>query len=276
MAITVRPIPGTHTTTRSRNPSTKQGYRVRSDDGAITRNEAYDELLKETPDVRDGLLRNQMDLSDTQSGKVWNAEVLWRIDGMPSENAPIKWKGSTRGGRAKINRSLSTRQAVARPGYQTIDYGGAIEVDDKGNVNGTEIHIPALEFSVDVFIPSDLFTYSYMRLLYQFTPSTNSKRWGPFLPNECLFLGAEWSPSTSSDDGTEMTQLTYYFEAGAKEELTIGDLPTITKKPFDHIWFSWETYKDAGGTGLIFRRPRQANVEVNYPERNFAKFGLGI
>lgn len=262
-------------TKRGVRPTTTALYKVRSDSGDITRDQAYIALLNTIPTVRDFLLLNAIDLDPTQSGKVWNASVDYRVDPIPSEDAPLRFKGSTRAGRSKVMKSLETVSQTGRAGYPVQDFGQAIEVDEKGKVNGTDIYTPSLEFSLEIYIKTDFFTYAYMRRLYQFTPSTNLDRFGPFIPGECLFLGAEWGPAQSSE-GDDLTRLTFYFIAGANETINVpGFTDPLTKNAHDHIWFLWEEFKDTG-TGEILRRPAYGLVERNYAQQPLRTLGLGL
>lgn len=275
MTITCRETADSPVTSRSRNPQTTTLWRVRSDVDDITRDQAYAKVIETVAAVRDSLLINAINLTPTHSGKVWNAEVIYKIDAIPSDNFPLRFKGSTRGGTAQVNRSIATRSATARDGVTAIDYGGAINVDDKGQVKGTTVPSPRLEFSIELTVQEALFTYKYMRTLYQLTPSVNNKRLGPFLKWEVLFLGAEWSP-TQGQNGDALTQINFYFEAAANELVVIpGFADPIDKKAHDELWFTWENFKDTG-SGLIFRRPRQVNVEQVVQEQNLKKLGIGV
>lgn len=275
MAITVTETHDSPITKRGLKPETVTRWKVRSD-SALTRNAAYNALLLNTADVRDALLRNSMTLTPTESERVWLGEILYKVDPQPSSDAPLKFKGSTRGGRAKIERSLGT---TAHWRHFERDFGNAIEVDDAGKIGGAETYLPNLEFSLEFFLSSDLFTYSYMRTLYQYTPSVNSRPFGPFIAGECLFLGVEWSPS-QDEEGEELTQLTFHFLAGHHETIDIDGLKPspIVKPPHDHLWFLWEETKDntRAGAGAITKQITQANVEQLYPLRNFAALGIGL
>lgn len=276
MAITVKRARNPIDTSRSMDPQTTVRWKIRSDGPDITRDQAYVALLNAIPAVEDFLLINKIDLTGTNSGKIWNATVLYKVDPMPSTNFVKRFKGSTRGGSARINRSIQTRQAEARTGTDVIQFGGAIEVDDKGQVKGTTVPAPRLEFSLELTIDASLFSFAYMKTLYQLTPSVNDRVFGPFATYECLFLGAEWNYTTQGSDGAEMVVLTYYFEAGANESITVaGFANPIQKMAHDHLWVIWENHTD-GGTGLVFRRPRQINVEEVARPQNLSALGLGL
>jgi len=262
--------------TRGSDPQTVTSWKVHSDSGAITDAAAYTALLNGTPDVVDFLLRNQIDIQSTESPALYYGTVTYKVAPIPSEDAPLKFKGSTRAGQEKVNRSLAT---VAQTAYGTqpiVDYGGAMAVDDKGKAQGTQIYVPRLEFSLEIFIATDFFTDAYARRLYQYTPCTNLKKWGLFNPGEALYIGAEWSGSQGST-GEDLTQITYYFTGAADEDISVPGMSpaTVTKGGHDFVWYEWEDYKDPI-SGLIVHRVRQVNVERNYVRRDFGDFGLGI
>lgn len=277
MTINVTERIGSPKITRGKDPQTTTLWKVHSDAGAITDAQAYNALLAGTPDIVDFLLRNQVDIESTESEALYYGSVTYKVDPIPSEDAPLRFKGSTRAGQAKVNRSLETVAQTSFDSTPIVDYGGAIAVNDKGEAEGTEIYVPQLEFSLEIYIPTDFFTDAYARRLYQYTPCTNLKKWGLFNIGECLYIGAEWSGSQGGE-GEDLTQITYYFTGSADEVLAVpgmSDPAEVTKGGHQFVWYEWENYKDPL-TGVVQRRVRQVNVERNYVARDFGDFGLGI
>lgn len=276
MTINVTERHGSPKISRGRNPQTTTLWKIHSDAGAITDAQAYNALLAGTPDIVDFLLRNQVDIESTESEALYYGTVTYKVDPIPSEDAPLRFKGSTRAGQEKVNRSLETVAQTSYDSTPVVDYGGAMNVDDKGQAQGTTIYVPKLEFSLDIFIPTDFFTDDYARRLYQYTPCTNSKKWGLFRIGECLFIGADWSGSQGGE-GEDLTQITYYFVGSAEESIAVPGMnpATVTKGGHQFVWYEWEELKHPT-TGTITRRVRQVNVERNYAARDFGDFGLGI
>lgn len=297
MAITVRPRRPTRIT-RGKSPVAETEWIIRSTDraSAITREEAEAALLANTPDVEAALLRNEHYLEPTASPYVWHGSVLYRVDPIPSENAPLRWSGTTRGGSSRIFRSLATvgiwtrPEDKANPSDPTVyrparDYNGAIEVDEDNNVQGTDVVAPNEEWTVTVYLPAASFTASYRRTLRKYSPCVNSSKWKDFAAGEVLFQGADWDYTLegTAEASQQLVAITYYFRAGYNEALTIGDLGAtddhgndipIVKRAHDHIWFEWEETTDTI-TREIVRRPSVARIEQLYPYRSFSALGLG-
>lgn len=273
MTINVRETYQSPQTKRGESPETVTHWRITSD-GDMTRDQAYSALHAATATVRDFLLKNSIDLTPTESLRVWNGTVTYKVTSIPDEDAPLKFKLSTRAARAKVHRSLATVHQASRGTTPIVDYGGATNVNDKGESQGSDIYAPQLEFSLSAYIPTEFFTNDYARMLYQYTPSKNLKAWGMFAVGEALYIGAE-ADGALGGDGEELTQLTFYFVGDAKESLTIADLnPTpIVRGGHDELWMEFEDYKDPV-TGTVNRRPRQANVERHYPLRDFGDFTI--
>lgn len=287
---------------RGRSPSAVAEWKIEDlTRASFDEQAAYIALITTVPTVEMSLLINDVKITPTDSPSLYYGTVTYKVDPIPSENAPLRWNGTTRGGTARIFRSLETVQAWSRPEdksdpadptvYKPVrDLNGAIEVDEENNVNGVDAVAPNEEWTLTAYLDEDLFTARYRRTLRQFSRGVvNAKKWHDFDAFEVLFLGADWDYTVEATDVTSgerqrrLVQITYYFRAGFNEtDLTIGDLGAkddagdeikIFKRAHDHLWLRWEESVDAD-TGLLTRRPSEARLERLYDALPFSKLGL--
>ena len=185
------------------------------------------------------------------------------------------WRFSydTTGGTAHIKTSRTTvntykdpAEPKAPPDYKNLigvrrDESGGIEVD------GTDIVVPALTFSIIVKQPVGVLTIAHMKTMARSTGTVNSDVFLTFQPGELLFLGS--NAQGSDAEGEEA------FQFGAAENeagVTIGDIAGISNEGFDFVWT--EPRKKAVG-GLAVLVPRYVYVERVYKRLDFGlTFGI--
>ena len=93
----------------------------------------------------------------------------------------------TTGGTRHLNRSLAT---ISITPAEATNYGGTIEVDGEGNVNGVDVTMPVMTFSeTHTFAPSKV-TTAYRKQLFLLTGTVNQAAFRGFAIGEVLFLGA--------------------------------------------------------------------------------------
>lgn len=284
MSITVDEMPATFKRSRGARPECRQSYKVVSTN-AETREDLYDELILYVPFIKDALylsaleFEERRDLPSRPAEKVYQANCTWSINPLPSDKSPVRFRGSTRGGRAKIYRSFETLGRYVKAGQTAIDFGGLLEVKD-GKPEGVDVYTPHLEFSCEVYLPKVLFTKSYVRKIYQNTPSVNDVPFGVFDPGECLFIGADWDYTSNPEAATEYVHLTFSFLGSANEQIIIpsvvgtGTNGAVIKPGWAHIWKLYAEVLDqqTGTTNFV----SQVNVERIYPFFDPKKLGITL
>lgn len=281
MTITIEEIPATFIRKRGAKPECASAYICIGDNGE-TRDEIYDELILVVPFIRDALYLSAIDfdeLKDARLERIYRADVRWTVNPLPSENAPVRFRGSTRGGRAKIMRSFETTGAFVASGQTVKDHGGLIEVQN-GKPQGCEVYAPHLECSVEVYLPKPLFTRTYKRRLYQNSPSVNSTAFDMFDPGELLFLGSDWDFTVNPEAESEYVHLSFFFLGSANEEIAIpnivgtGTNGAVIKKGWEHIWQEYAERRDnATGTTNF---SAQVNTERVYPWFDPRRLGITL
>jgi len=166
--------------------------------------------------------------------------------------------------------SIATR-AFAKSGETAPNFQGAIGVkDEKGErtVEGCEIGIPALKFSIRKRVPQATLTLAYVLALMRMSYRTNNAPFMGFGTGELLFLGASGSEATDTDP-----EVTFNFEASPNAVLTIGDISGITKKGFEYLWVLFEDVEDETAQ-MTVKRPKAVYSEQVYEEADFNELGI--
>ena len=155
-------------------------------------------------------------------------------------------------------------------GPESNFHKGAINVSQDGHVEGTDVVIPYLKFSLMFKFASGQVTLAYVKKLAAITGTTNSQRFLSFEPSELLFRGA------TGDDGTDVeSTVRYDFEASQNASgLTFGDITGVDKAGWDYLWFE---FKDEVVDGHPGTQPLFAHVERVYDQSDFGQvFGWNL
>ena len=150
-----------------------------------------------------------------------------------------------------LNQSLKTD---GRYPNSAPDFGGAIEVDNEGNVNGVDVTMPVLNFTETHTMAGTRVSTSYSA-------------------GEVLFLGA--SGTKRSRKATAPWEITYRFAVSPnKAGFRVGDIQVNRKCGWDYLWVRYADKVAEGGRNVV-KKPVAAYVEQVYPEGDFGNLGLG-
>ncbi len=152
-----------------------------TDRSAFSREVAYYHFISFIPGVQDALLLNEVTVTPTKSPFMYYGSAKYRVNPIPSKNAPLRWTGTTRAQTGRIFRSLETVQTWSRPEttddngnpltYREVrDLNGALGVDDDNNVRGADVLVPNEEWSLSAYMPEDLFNAAYRKTLRMMAP----------------------------------------------------------------------------------------------------------
>jgi hypothetical protein len=183
------------------------------------------------------------------------------------------------GGRPpKLLTSLATLASGALGGGVAPDFKRAINVSQKGEVEGVEIDDAAIVWTVSKDF--DFITWGYFKLLVSLLWKTNSNTsWYRYGRREVAFMGA--TLKQGKDGRWNAT-----FRFGLKPTTTIAagkfrddganKLPqaSFTFRGWDHLWIKFEEEVDAA-VNMQLSRPKYYFVEQVLEEADFAQFGIG-
>jgi hypothetical protein len=218
--------------------------------------------------------------------QVWECKVKYSDeDDEKSEEDPEEgtWHFSfdTTSGTHKVSQSLSTVERYHRTAANAApDLRGAIGWDGK-KLNGTEVAVPKLEFTVEVYYdPADI-TTTFAATLARATGKTNDDAWVGFAECEVLFMGATGAGDRPLFTGARVKPAKVTFKFACSEnrtDIAVGDIALdhtgagvagVDKKGWEYLWVYY-TVKDTGG--ITFPTPEWAYVEKMYTPMDFAAF----
>lgn len=187
------------------------------------------------------------------------------------ETGDYEFSFDTGGQKVTRKTSLGTK-AYAKPGETAPNFKNAIGVtkDKSGTkVEGVEVGIPALSFSIRKRQPRSIITLEYIRLIKSLTYCKNAYSYLGFDPGELLFIGATGQQGTSSDP-----EVTYKFIASDNMNyLTAGDTTGIVKAGHDYLWVFFEEVDDETAE-MTVKQPKAAYVEQVYYSRDLSDLNI--
>lgn len=228
-------------------------------------------------------------------------EVLIRTDATPAPIGPTAWEVAvkyvnesnkksqeppepgtwhfnfdTTGGSHKITQALETvwkgERSMSNP---APDLQGAIGWDGK-KVNGADVPVAKLEFSITAYYAPTAVTTTFMRNLARRTPRTNSDTFLGFDPGELLYVGSSGSGDIPTRNGQRVKPIAITHKYWASENLTdlaVGEITVATKKGWDYLDVRYEMVEESG---KLFPVPVHAFVHRIFEEMDFVTFfGFG-
>lgn len=176
----------------------------------------------------------------------------------------------TGGGTKHLNQSLKTDGKYPD---DAPDFGGAIGVDNEGNVNGVEVTMPVLNFTETHTLSGSRVSTSYKKTLAELTGSVNKSGFRGFSAGEVLFLGA--SGTKRSRKRSAPWEITYRFAVSPNQAgFKVGDIQVSRKYGWDYLWVRYADKVAESGKNVV-KKPVAAYVEMVYPEGDFGRLGLG-
>ena len=190
------------------------------------------------------------------------------------------WRFSfdTTGGSHKVTQSLETIHRVeSDPADPAPDLKQAIGWNGT-RVNGVEIVVPKLEFSITAYYEPASVTSDYMKNLARKTGRTNDDEWLGFAEGEVLYMGSTGDGDVPLASGPRVKPIPIVHKYAASENVTalaVGDMTVPTKKGFEYLWVRYKQIESADAKNLI-PKPVHAYVERVYEKVDFAAlFGFG-
>lgn len=223
--------------------------------------------------VRDQLywepLGREMDGTYPYSMRVMYVDPSRQDERRLLDTGEYKMSFDTTGGTAKFTTSKETVATFVRPdaAVGSYDFGQAINVS--GNeVQGIDVVIPAMKFTVSYRQPKATITDAYIKILEDLTGTVNSGTFYGRAAGEVLFLGASGSQGTASDP-----QIDYHFLRSRNiTGQTIGEIVNVAKKGHEVLWC---VFADEAADEWIVKSPLAVKIERVYDLVSFAGLGIG-
>lgn len=164
--------------------------------------------------------------------------------------------------------------AYVDPAYADPNPFGAIGIKKAANgkptVEGVDVRVAALKFSVSFRIPRSTVSPNYVKNLRAKAFHRNDATWLSFGPKQLLFVASSGSQAVFGDP-----EIKFDFETDIQVTKTFGSIPAVTKPPHDYLDIVYDTEADNTNKVMI-SKPIAAYVHEIYPTTSFpALFGFG-
>lgn len=214
--------------------------------------------------------------------ELWEVSVLFEnpdvIDQKRQlETGSYRFSFSTTGGTARILTSLETIKGYTSAGpfnpanfdaNDVPNFKQAIGVTRENDVQGVDIIVPALKFSIEYRQPLATITDAYVRQLETLTGKVNDDMFYNRPKGEVLFMGSSGSQGTDSDP-----TITYEFVRIPNiNGQTIGDIANVSKKGHEYLWCLFE---EKAQKKYVPKVPLAVYVERVYDYDDFSLLGIG-
>ena len=226
----------------------------------------------------DFLIRQSIKLKPHGAGLYLATIEYGPEDDEKSEKKPepmeFKYSFDTTGGKHKISLAEKevSRQWAWSASNSPPDLKGAINYDGK-KVQGVEIIVPNLEFSITVYYSPAAMTTAFVQNLARKTGRVNSDAWLGFAAGEVLFMGASGDGTLPTIRGQRVKPVPVTFKFAASEnrdDIIVGSNPqAISKKGWQYMWVRYERLENSG---LDYPVPVHAYVDDVYRELAFKPF----
>jgi hypothetical protein len=197
---------------------------------------------------------------------IWEGKLTY---GFGSISQTISF--DTGGGQSKVKQSNHT---VSYPATGTIapDFGGSIGVTKSG-VEGADVTIPALTFTIKKTMPPSLLTSAYVKQLAVLTGNYNNATFNGFEAGEVRFDGATGDQKQIG----QYVDVSFKFTCSQNSSgATFAGISGIDKLGWQYLWVLYEERED---TTAHFLAPRPLAVFVedlpNCQPVDFSLLGIG-
>lgn len=280
-------------TNAGRRRTSKRTERTYYITGAATEAEALAELLasNQVPNEIDGHQRAdaEWDADELEAGRYLGTAVYLSPEASPTSQQPINSFSISFDIAGQTTRITQSKRTVARyaPAGQTPkDFHGAINVQQDGTIEGTEIFTPALSFVLTYTFADEDITGDYINKLSLLVGTVNNNTFKGSAAGESLLTRVSGQRRT---DGSNSWDLTFGFSISRnctqgkrpngedfKIESPSGDITITAKRGWDYLWVRYE--EDEVGEGAnkaTYKVPVSAYVEQVYDYANYALLGIG-
>jgi hypothetical protein len=172
-------------------------------------------------------------------------------------------------------------------GYETVSqhvssgdpvtFGGAINVDDRGDAQGVDVATPRLQWTITRYFALDVITPEWIKNAAGIVGTINNSTFRTFASGELMLISLTGAPNWQD----KQWEINYAFDASPNiEDMTIGHggyvISGVNKRGFDYLWIKSQNIEieKAGGEKVLIPVALQANVERVYQYRDFSELGI--
>jgi len=193
-------------------------------------------------------------------------------DQKPPDTGDYRISFDTTGGQVRITSSLETIAMYNSSGSATPDNKQTIGDTKSGDVEGVDIVVPAMRWTVSYTQPLATVSEAYIRTIEMLTGTTNDATFWGRPAGEVLFMGATGSMGIKADPTIDYS----FVRMPNLTSQTIGDITGIDKKGHEYLWVWFEsTEVDTGSEKRIASVPKKVYVERVYQSEDLSALAIG-
>jgi hypothetical protein len=205
---------------------------------------------------------NQMD-AEQLADEIYEVDVTWGDQQNKTNNTPVV-TFDTGGETQKITQSISTSGMYAANGATPANFNGAIGVTKDG-IEGVSVGVPCHKWTEKHYLSDSIVTPAWRIAMTLLSHRTNNAQFRGFDTDMVQFDHVSGSKS-----GTELWEVTFYFEAGPHlTNLTVGSITGIDKKAWEYLWIDYLDTHDNAANRLV-KTPIGVYVEQVYFQGDFS------
>ncbi len=178
---------------------------------------------------------------DEMGPGLWYGQVQWKLldtATQPPESFSVSFDISTQSVHITHSRKTVNRFPWAGNQKYAIDFNNAINVEEDGAINGTDIIVPALSFELNVTKGSTFVTNAYIQSLMRIVGRVNTDTYRDFQPGTLLLnkVTGIRRPEARDENGYVWDLQTGFAASENETDLQVGGITGIQKKGWEFMW----------------------------------------
>jgi hypothetical protein len=223
--------------------------------------------------IYSGLYRTNIEVVH-KGGGIWHVDVTYgSYERKEREDGDHKWSFSAGGGTAHVTQGLNHVASYVASGA-AVDHGGAIGVNEDGEIDGTDVPDFAFEWKEDWTLLLADYGWTYAQsIVADLVNHVNDDAFRGFPAGSVCLKAAEGGQSSKDPLYVEVT-FTFAYMPNVTGR-TIGTISGIAKEGWEYLWVEYKTVEAAAGTNRLAKKPVQVNVEQIFYSGDFSLLGVG-
>ena len=232
------------------------------------------------------LYRSNVQIEE-KAADLYHIDVTWGpYDKKELEAMDCNWHMNTTGGTRHVTQAISVVSAVGPGSDGTVNYNGAIGVNENGDVEGTEILDPVQEWTENYKLPIGGFAWAYMdQVVTPLTDHVNQYTFRNKPTGSVLFKGGTGGRSSKDPQYLDLS-LTFAYSKPVTPDSPLtwatfdaaGNAQTITlsaKEGWQELDFHFVTQAPKSAPWRPSKRLAQVTVNQVYYYADFSLLGVG-
>jgi len=266
--------------TDAQQPSVRQVFKIVAD--ASETDDSVRNAFLTFINARDfgfGNPTQQVDLTRLSKGLYVGDVTFSAQDAGLQETGDRKVRFEVQGNREKVTDALTQQQFGELPEGPSPDVGNAIGVGERG-VDGVEIIVPSVRFSVDWIYPGDTVNPTFRRIIADLVGKINDAPAFGYSTGEVLLAGASLEERVRPQDSVWDARFDFLVSRDATFEyppglVPAGDPDPIPKPGWSFLWVQYQS-KPSGASGVDKPQAVAVYVAETYEQADFTQLQIDL